>query len=128
MIKVILVEDNEVVRSITVDMIMNHPNLEIAGVAKNGLEALKLLDNGLTADIVLADLNMEGMNGIELSKNITANYDNLNVVILTMHENPAYLERALASGAKGYLLKNGDMEEVFNSIKKVMTGKIVIGI
>jgi DNA-binding NarL/FixJ family response regulator len=127
MIKILLVEDNDIVRNIMNDMVVLQDDFDVVGTADNGLTALQLLQNGLHPDIVLADLNMKGMDGIELTERITAAYSNLKVIILTMHAKSAFLERALSAGAKGYLLKNGDMDELYNAIRTVHNGQTVIG-
>jgi DNA-binding NarL/FixJ family response regulator len=127
MIRILLVEDNAIVRKIMEDMVVMQDDLEIAGAAANGFEALALLRNGIKADIVLADLNMQGMDGIELTRNITAIDNKLKVIIFTMHDKATYLKRALEAGARGYLLKNGDMEELYEAVRKVLAGELVIG-
>lgn len=127
MISILLVEDNAIVRQIINDMVLMQDDFDISGLASNGLEALQLLNNGLKTDIVLADLNMEGMDGIELTEKVQKHFPDIKVIILTMHNRAAYLKRALAAGASGYLLKNGDMEELYGAIRKVHAGELVIG-
>jgi DNA-binding NarL/FixJ family response regulator len=77
--------------------------------------------------VVVADLNMHDMDGIELTKQVMAGYPSLKVIILTMHAKAAFLKRALAAGANGYLLKNGNMNELYQAITQVYTGETVIG-
>lgn len=127
MIKILVVEDNAIVRQLLTDMIGMQDDFEVAGTAENGLAALKLIKDGLQADIILADLNMKGMDGIELTENVAMLYGDLKVIILTMHAKGAFLKRALAVGARGYLLKNGDMDELYRTIRKVSTGEVVVG-
>jgi DNA-binding NarL/FixJ family response regulator len=107
-------------------MLIVQGDFAVVGTAADGLEALKLLKADLQVDIVLADLNMPGMDGIELTKNLTSQYSNLKVMILIMHDKSAYLKRALAAGASGYLLKNGNMDELYDAIREVNAGGMVI--
>lgn len=125
-IRILLVEDNEIIREIINDMVGMQDDFEVVGSAGDGLAAMELLKSGLRPDIVLADLNMSGLNGIELTENITAQYTDLKVIILTMHSKSAFLKRALDAGARGYLLKDGDMDEIYASIRKVNAGQICI--
>jgi DNA-binding NarL/FixJ family response regulator len=127
MIRILLVEDNAIVRGVISNILMLQNDFDIVGTAENGLVALDLLEAGLQTDIVLADLNMKGMDGIELTSKITSSYTGPKVIILTMHAKSAFLQRAMSAGARGYLLKNGDMIEVNTAIRKVHAGEVVIG-
>jgi DNA-binding NarL/FixJ family response regulator len=127
MINLLLVEDNHKVRQLLAGLLQAQGQFTVKGQAENGLAALDLLRSGVQADIVLADLNMAEMDGIELTEKIMADYPTLKVVILTMHAKVAFLKRALAAGARGYLLKNGDMDELYRGITQVYAGETVIG-
>ncbi|WP_129715229.1 response regulator transcription factor [Pedobacter sp. SYP-B3415] len=127
MIKLLLVEDNKFVRNITADLIETHGEFAVAAQADNGLSALALLENGLEPDIVLADLNMAGMDGIELTQKLSARFPDIKVIILTMHAKTTFLNKAISSGVRGYLLKNGDMNEVYDAIRRVYRGEFVVG-
>ncbi len=127
MINLLLVEDNHKVRELLAGLLQAQKNFTVAAKADNGLAALELLNNGVQADIVLADLNMHEMDGIELTEQVAVNFPNLKVIILTMHAKAAFLKRALTAGARGYLLKNGDMQELYQAIKQVYEGEVVIG-
>lgn len=127
MVKILLVEDNEVIRKTIADLIAMEDDFSVEGQAANGKIALTLMQNGLTVDVVVTDLNMPEMDGIELTQNITDMNKDIKVIILTMHDKKTYLDRAFAAGAKGYLLKNGDMDELYATIEKVYNGESVIG-
>lgn len=127
MIKVLFAEDSAVVRKGIVGVLQKQPDLEVVGEAENGAIALQFLQNGLQADILLTDLNMPQMDGLQLAKQIGGLKLNLQVIILTMLANKAFRERALAAGVRGYLLKNGNMEELVASIRNVHKGLLVIG-
>jgi DNA-binding NarL/FixJ family response regulator len=127
MINLLLVEDNRKVRELLASNLQRQPNFNVTAQAENGLTALELLHGGLPADVVIADLNMHDMDGIELTENIMAQYPKLKVIILTMHAKAAFLKRALTAGARGYLIKNGDMDELYQAISQVYAGETVIG-
>lgn len=127
MINLLLVEDNHRVRELLAGLLQAQSSFNVVGKAENGLAALGLLQDGLRADVVLADLNMHDMDGIELTEKVMVGYPELQVIILTMHAKTAFLKRALAAGARGYLLKNGDMNELYQAIAQVHAGQTVIG-
>lgn len=126
MINILLVEDNEIVRTTMAMLLGDEDGIVVTGAAEDGISALEILEKGSLPDIVLADLNMPRMDGIELTRMIGLNYVNLPVVILTMHNKVAFAEKAFAAGAKGYLLKDGDMKKLCLSITEVYNGGTVL--
>jgi DNA-binding NarL/FixJ family response regulator len=124
MIRILLVEDNPVVRKLLSEIIDLEDDQQVMAACENGIAALELLRNGMTPDIVLADLNMPGMDGIELTEILSKELQTLPVVVLTMHVKATYLDRAVAAGARGYLLKNGDIDELLSAIRTVYAGGI----
>lgn len=126
MINILLVEDNAVVRKTMAMLLASEKGVKVVGSAEDGNAALRLLASGLCPDIVLADLNMPGMDGIELTAEIRSLYQNMDVVILTMHDKYIFAEKAFAVGAKGYLLKDGDITKLCASITRVRLGETVL--
>jgi DNA-binding NarL/FixJ family response regulator len=122
MIKIIVAEDNEVVRNGIARLLNSEPDMEVIAEAENGLEVIELLKEGIQPDVVLADLNMPILDGIGLSDQITATFSAIKVIILTMHWRIEFVERALKAGAKGYLLKDGDFEQLMEGIRTVSAG------
>ena len=127
MIKVFVVEDHAVVRKGIISVLQQQDGLAVLGEAEDGITALRSLHNGLQPDVLLTDLNMPGMDGIQLVRRITDQKINLPCIILTMHNSAEFLEKAQAAGARGYLLKNGDMQELIACIKDVHNGLLVVG-
>ena len=126
MIKVLFVEDHAVVREGIARVLKRQADMEVVGEAENGAIALQLLNDGLQVDVVLTDMNMPVMNGLELIQQMSSLKLNVPVIILTMHADTAFVENALASGFRGYLLKNGDMDELVACIRDVHAGQLVI--
>jgi DNA-binding NarL/FixJ family response regulator len=122
MIKIIVAEDNEVVRNGIARLLNSEPDMEVIAEAENGLEVIEFLKEGIHPDVVLADLNMPILDGIGLSDQITATFSAIKVIILTMHWRIEFVERALKAGAKGYLLKDGDFEQLMEGIRTVSAG------
>ena len=123
MIRVFLVEDNEVVRNGLAAILPAQGDFKIAGQATNGLEALDQLKEGLKVDVALIDLNMPVMDGIELTRRLSEEFPMINVVILTMHDKSAFVQKAAQAGAKGYALKHAEMDELYGVLKSVHSGK-----
>ena len=120
-IKIIICDDHDIMREGLVMLLEEEPNLEIVGVAGNGQEAIHLV-NALKPDIVLMDITMEGMNGLEATRQIVKSTTSTNVIILTMHEDKAFFLEALQAGANGYFLKGADVEDLVRAIQTVYDG------
>jgi DNA-binding NarL/FixJ family response regulator len=122
MVRILVAEDNEVVRQGIIGLINSEPDMEVIADVENGIEAMELLRKGINPDVLLADLNMPEMDGITLADQVTATFDTIKVIILTMHWRIEFVERALKAGAKGYLLKDGDFEQLMEGIRTVAVG------
>lgn len=120
-IKVFLVEDHEIVRQGIKVLLENSSETEIIGEASNGEEALRKL-NHVKPDVLLMDLNMPVMNGIECTKRVKQYFPDIKVLVLSMHDHESYLIDMLEAGADGYVLKNAKSDELIFAIKKVVNG------
>lgn len=126
MIRVLIVDDSQIVRDGLTMLIGGEPDMQVAGQAASGIEALHILQSAGAIDITLVDFNMPGMDGVELtSKIIAANYAT-KVIILTMHRQKTFCDKAFAAGVKGYLLKGEDEQELFTGIRSVTAGQSFI--
>ncbi|WP_165727666.1 response regulator transcription factor [Pseudoalteromonas sp. 31A1] len=129
MIRVYLVEDQALVRDAIAALLSLDFNIEIIGQASNGqdaLNAIEALDSDLLPDIILTDIEMPTMNGIELSEKIAAKFPAIKMVIMTTFSRAGYIRRSLSSGVKGFILKEAPSEDLINALKKVMQGQKVI--
>jgi DNA-binding NarL/FixJ family response regulator len=119
-ITLLLVEDYKVVREGLIRVLETQDDFEVIGDTDSGLKALALLENGLVPDVVLADLNMPDMDGIDLTRKICSlGLPGTKVIILSMHIKQVFIDKALEAGASGYLLKDGDFEEMYRAIRRV---------
>jgi DNA-binding NarL/FixJ family response regulator len=100
----------------------NEPNICVVGEAANGREAIQTLEIGNGINLIVADLNMPGMAGVELIKYLSANFENLKIIVLSMSDHEKYVSEAFNAGAHGYLLKNVSKDELIFSLKHVITG------
>jgi DNA-binding NarL/FixJ family response regulator len=127
MIKLIVVEDNPIVLDGIVQLIKLQKDMTVIGEAANGYQALQLLEDGLSPDIVLTDLNMPGLSGIDLARQIRILASNMiKVIILTMHAKKSFVAEAFKAGASGYLLKDGDFEELYDAIRQVHLDQLYV--
>ena len=129
MIKVFLVEDQGLVRDAIAALLGLDFNIEVIGQACDGqaaLDQLSGLSDELLPDIVLSDIEMPNINGIELSEKVVAKYPSIKVVIMTTFSRSGYIRRSLSAGVKGFILKEAPSEDLVNALKKVMQGQKVI--
>lgn len=122
MIKIILAEDHQVVRNGIKLLLESQDGLGVVGEANNGNEVLALLNSGMKADLVLTDISMEGIDGIELIGRLGSEYPDIKVVVLSMLNNSQHVFRAFENGALGYLVKNIGYEELLFALKHVHSG------
>ena len=119
--RVVLADDHRTVREGLRWMLSESPDVEVVGEAADGAELLALLAE-VDADIVVLDVNMPGMGGLEALETITAMDQAPKVIILSMHDRPVYVRRAVELGASGYLLKSAGRDELMRAFEAVMQG------
>jgi len=113
-IRVLIADDQAITRSGLQTLLATLPDIEVVGEAVDGAEALNLVDE-LQPDVVLMDLRMPGMNGIEATRRIHRASPHLAILVLTVFEDDASVFPAIRAGARGYLLKNADQGELLIS-------------
>ncbi|HUH17951.1 response regulator transcription factor [Albibacterium sp.] len=122
MLKIILAEDHNIVRNGIRALLESEGGIKVVGEATNGQKVLNIIAKEDHIDLVLADINMPVMDGIELIKNLKANYPKIRLVILSMLDNEKYVAQAFSEGACGYLLKSVSADELIFAIKHVSGG------
>lgn len=120
-IRVLLVDDHEMVREGLKVMLFTDPELEVVATANDGEEAVALVDK-CKPSVVLMDVRMPGMNGIEATRLIKTSHPNVSVVMLTVYENEVYISEAVEAGAAGYLLKGSSRDLLCHTIHAVYEG------
>jgi len=122
-IKLLLVDDHPIVLDGIKSHLCAQPDFEVVGDANNGQEALRKAKLTLP-DVVLMDISMPHMNGLEAMASLRKQVPNAKVLILTMHESKEYIARVVRSGARGYLLKDSAPAELVRAIKAVHAGEV----
>ncbi|SMG33491.1 two component transcriptional regulator, LuxR family [Marivirga sericea] len=125
MIKVLLVDDHRLIRDgIRFYLEKDGHEIIIAGEASDGKQALIFLDNNPDAvDIMLTDISMPEMNGVELATEVNKKYPAIKIIALTMIKDSQYVKQMLQAGASGYLLKNAREKEIVEAVKAVYKGE-----
>jgi DNA-binding NarL/FixJ family response regulator len=121
-IKVLLVDDHKMVREGIKSVINSRDDLRVIGEASNGEEAILKVEK-LKPHVVVMDINMPGMTGIEAAKKIKAIRSETRILMLTMIDNEKFIIDALSSGADGYLYKDSDISELLKAIRKLSEGE-----
>jgi DNA-binding NarL/FixJ family response regulator len=121
-IRILLADDHGVVRKGLKFLLESEPGLEVVGEAADGRQAVDLCVE-LAPDIVVMDIAMPRLNGIDASAQIVKRCPHTNVVILSMHSDEEYLLRTLTAGAKGYLLKDSAEADLVRAVRSVSEGK-----
>lgn len=123
-IKLLIADDHVFYREGVRALLSNVPDLEVVGEANNGEEAITQA-NKLQPNVILMDLKMPGMNGIDATRKINETQPNIGVLVITMFDDDASVFAAMRAGARGYLLKDADKDEVVRAIVAVERGEAI---
>ena len=123
--RILLVDDHKMVRDGLKALIEKEAGMDVIAEADTGRKALHL-SRKLKPDIVVMDISMPELNGIDASRQIVSELPGVNVVALSMHSQKQFVEGMLKAGVRGYLLKDGAFEELINAVRTVMTGRIYL--
>lgn len=125
MIRILVVDDHGIVREGITSFIDREPGMEVAGQAEDGRRAVELAEE-LQPDVVVMDLTMRGMSGIEATRLIAVRCPNTRILALSMQSDRRFVVGALAAGACGYLLKDCAFEELGRALRVVTAGKVYL--
>lgn len=123
--QVLLVDDHPIVRHGLAQLINQQDDLKVWLEVDGGREALEALEGDLP-DIALVDISLKDMTGLDLIKQLLARRKDLPILVLSMHDETLYAQRALLAGAKGYIMKDKATEKLFEAIRKVLGGEIFL--
>jgi DNA-binding NarL/FixJ family response regulator len=123
--KILIVDDHKVVRDGIRFMLLDAPHIEIVGDAESAEEMFDVIE-GVPVDIVLLDIRMEGMTGLDALGRIASEFPQVRVLMLSMHDQPGYVRRAIELGASGYLLKSAGRDEILAAITAVSEGQTYV--
>jgi DNA-binding NarL/FixJ family response regulator len=123
---IIVIDDHPLFRKGVVQMLSQEPDLEVRAEAESSPAALEALRR-TPVDLAIVDIGLhDSTNGIELTKSIKAEHPNLPVLVLSMHDESLYADRALRAGARGYLMKREALDSVIAAVRAVLSGEIYV--
>jgi two-component system response regulator NreC len=120
---IVLADDHYFFRRDLRKMLERRKDLQVVGEASDGLELLEIMKQS-RPHLVILDISMPNMNGIETAREIAKSYPGVGVLMLSMHKNTEYLDQAVSAGAKGYLLKENIDENIFSAIDAIKAGGV----
>lgn len=123
--RVLIADDHAIVRTGLRALLREEAGMELVGEASGGEEALRLVES-INPDILVLDLSMPDMDGIQVTKRVHASSPHIRILILTVHEDEALLREAIRAGAAGYILKHAAEEELISAINMVQMGDIYV--
>lgn len=124
-ISLLLADDHAVVRAGTRQLLERQPDMRVVGEAANGEEAVRLAVQ-LKPDVVIMDVRMPGMSGVEATRRIKQEVPQVAVLVLTAHDDDEYIFALLQAGANGYLLKTAEIDELVRAIRAVASGRSML--
>ena len=123
--KVFIVDDHPLVREWLTNLIKQQPDLTVCGESESAPEAFAAI-GALQPDVAIVDISLKDSSGLELIKNLKESYPEVAVLVLSMHEEFHYAERALRAGARGYVMKRETTKKVIEAIRRIREGKLYL--
>ena len=123
--KIVIVDDHPIVREGFSKLINSESDLEVAGTAEDATEALALMEKE-RPDVAMIDLSLKESSGIELIKDLQASCPEVRILVVSLHDEEMYAERALRAGAKGFIMKAEAVDDIITAVKKVSCGEIYL--
>jgi DNA-binding NarL/FixJ family response regulator len=124
-LQIIVVDDHPAIREAISDTIEGQADMELCGVAGNASDAFELVHKG-RPDVAVIDINLGDAHGLDLVKNLRAQYPDLEVVVFSMYDEEVYAERAIRAGARGYIMKSESTESVAEAVRAAAQGEIYL--
>lgn len=123
--RILITDDHAIVRTGLRTLLTAEPAMELVGEASGGYEAIELTEK-MQPDVLLLDLSMPDLDGIQVTRALKANFPDLRILILTVHEDQALLREAIRAGASGYVVKRAAESELISAINVVMRGDMYV--
>jgi len=123
--KVLIIDDHPILRKGLSMLINQEPDLVVVAEADNSQRALEMID-AHKPDMLIVDISLPGIDGIELIKTVKLNYRDIPSLVVSMHDESLFAERALRAGARGYIMKQEALEKVLVAIRRVLGGEIFV--
>ena len=122
MISVLIVDDHILIREVIKTFLETTPDIQVVATAENGIESVTATRQH-RPDVVIMDISMPYMDGLEATRQILNDFPNTRVVMLSSHDNPVYIRNALEAGAKGYIVKDEITNELIEAVRSLYHGR-----
>jgi DNA-binding NarL/FixJ family response regulator len=122
MVRIVIVEDHESIRGLLCKLLQEEPDIQVVGAAGDGREGLQIVAEQ-HPDVVISDLVMPEMNGLELTRELRRQFQAIGIIILRMYGESIFVEQAIKAGALGYILKGDDFKQIVRAIHDVSSGR-----
>ena len=123
--RILLVDDHKILRDGICSLVKGYDDMEVVGEAADGRTAIRLVQE-LSPDVVIMDISMPDLNGIDATRKIIADYPNVKIIALSMHYDKQFVSEIFKAGASGYLIKDSAFDELEHAVRIVMDGKTYI--
>ncbi|MBI4682894.1 MAG: response regulator transcription factor [Nitrospirae bacterium] len=123
--KILLVDDHKILRDGICSLVKGYDDMEVVGEAADGRTAIRLVQQ-LSPDVVIMDISMPDLNGIDATRKIITDYPKVKIIALSMHYDKQFISEIFKAGASGYLIKDSAFDELEHAIRIVMDGKTYI--
>ncbi len=123
--RILVVDDHPIVRQGLALLINREPDMVVCGEAEDAMSAMHVISSA-RPDVLIVDLSLSGPDGLDLLKNVRTTHPSLPVLILSMHDESIYAERALRAGANGYIMKQVATEKVLVAVRRILGGEIYV--
>jgi len=123
--RILIVDDHPIVRQGLTEILNHQPDLAVCGTAEDAPRAMEAVER-LNPHLVIADISLRGVNGLELLKDLKARFPKLFVLMLSMHDEALYAVRALRAGASGYIMKEEATDKIVAAIHRILQGEIFL--
>jgi len=120
--RILLVDDHKILRDGICSLVKGYDDMEVVGEAADGRTAIRLVQE-LSPDVVIMDISMPDLNGIDATRKIIADYPKVKIIALSMHYDKQFISEIFKAGASGYLIKDSAFDELEHAIRIVMDGK-----
>ncbi len=124
-IRILLVDDHKILRDGICSLVKGYDDMEVIGEAADGISAIRQVEE-LSPDVVIMDISMPDLNGIDATRKIITDYPNVKVIALSMHYDKQFVSEIFKAGASGYLIKDSAFDELDHAVRVVMDGKTYI--